>query len=115
MGDQKHGDAMHHAKGLPAFFAVLDPVLPGEPEGVTEHLHGHLEGDPVMLSLIGAVLDLVPGEAHCHGKNVVAILPILKSLSDPSAPPDSHNPWLISLAPGSGVIKPVTVRTAARG
>ena len=36
MGDQKHGDAMHHAKGLPAFFAVLDPVLAGEAKRVAE-------------------------------------------------------------------------------
>lgn len=95
VGDQKHSDAMHHAKGLPAFFAVLDPVLPGEAEGIAEHLHGHLKGDPVMLSLVGAVLGLVPGEAHCHGINVVAILPRLKSLSDPPAAPSTSQPLAV--------------------
>lgn len=115
VGNQKHGDAMHHAKGLPAFFALLDPVLPGEPEGVAEHLYGHLKGNPIMLPLIGAVFGLVPGEAHCHDINVVAILPRLKALSDHLRPPDSHNPRLISRTPGSGVIKPVTENSAAKG
>lgn len=106
MGDQKHSDAMHHVKGLSVFFAVLDPVLPGETKGIAENLHGHLESDPVMLSLIEAVLGLVPGEAYCHGTKVVAILPMLKLLSDPFGHSQPHNPWLISLVPGSGVIKP---------
>ena len=62
VGDQKHGDAMHHADGLPAFFAALDPVLPGQAKRVAEDMCGFLESDPVMFFLVGTVLGLVPGE-----------------------------------------------------
>ena len=44
---------MHHADGLPAFFTVLDPVLPGQTEGIAEDMRCFLEGDSVMFFLVG--------------------------------------------------------------
>ncbi len=60
VGDQKHGDAMHHSDRLPAFFPALDPVLTGQTERVGKDMRCIFEGGPVMLSLIETVLDLVP-------------------------------------------------------
>lgn len=60
MGDQKHGDAIHHADGLPAFFAALDPVLPDQAERICKDMRCLFESDAVMLSLVGTVLGFVP-------------------------------------------------------
>lgn len=70
VGDQEHGDAIHHADGLPAFFAALDPILPGQAKWVAEDVGRFLEGDPTMLLEVGTVFGFVPSKSHSHVRNV---------------------------------------------
>lgn len=55
--DQQH--ATHQAKGLPALFPVLDPILNGHLQGIAEDQSRLLEAQPV-LPLVGLILGLVP-------------------------------------------------------
>jgi len=75
VSDQEKKDARHDADALPAFFAVLYPVLHHDQERVCEDVRRFLEADAA-LDLIGLILCLVPFD-RIVGRSGRCILPIV--------------------------------------
>jgi len=62
---------MHHADGLPALFAALDPILPGQARRIMEEMCFLFESDAVLLKVRDAFSGIIflrpePGRPQHH-------------------------------------------------
>ncbi len=63
MRNQQEYCSIHPPQSLPALFAILDPILPGNVQGIIENLLGNLKAQTVFL-LVDTVFISVPNDFH---------------------------------------------------